>query len=209
MKNVIVFFSFLLICSCQKKEVLLPQISETIVADVKDHSPIYMFFETKEMDTLIAVNRKNTIISTNWLFNIDKRLPLKLVVPEIKKLQEKKENSEHKNKAAENYFTYMDSEKKTLAFMPFTETVYKLVKPTFGVIVFIKSISEIRVNGVKVNKEDLQSYLISIESDKPNKFQFCFSKELLFEDYLKATIFLKSLKFQLPILQTSNQEFIY
>jgi hypothetical protein len=103
----------------------------------------------------------------------------------------------------------MDSEKKTLAFMPFTETVYKLVKPTFGVIVFIKSISEIRVNGVKVNKEDLQSYLISIESDKPNKFQFCFSKELLFEDYLKATIFLKSLKFQLPILQTSNQEFIY
>jgi len=158
---------------------------------------------------LIAVNRKNTIISTNWLFNIDKRLPLKLVVPEIKKLQEKKENSEHKNKAAENYFTYMDSEKKTLAFMPFTETVYKLVKPTFGVIVFIKSISEIRVNGVKVNKEDLQSYLISIESDKPNKFQFCFSKELLFEDYLKATIFLKSLKFQLPILQTSNQEFIY
>ncbi len=50
-----------------------------------------MFFDLKnEKDTLVEVNKKNSISSTNWVFNIDKRLPLKLVIPEVMKLQEKK-----------------------------------------------------------------------------------------------------------------------
>ena len=93
----------------------------------------------------------------------------------------------------------MDKNKKALAFAPFTQTVFKLEKPTFGVKVYVNSKSEIIVNSFKVNEDDLQSYLISMESDKPNKFQFCYSKELLYEDYLKKRIFLKSLKFNLPI----------
>ena len=62
------------------------------VSNVVDHSPIYVFFRTKGKDTLAEVNRKNSIISTNWILNIDKRLPLRLVIPEVMKLQEKKRN---------------------------------------------------------------------------------------------------------------------
>lgn len=130
-KGFIIILSFLLV-SCSKKQVLLPQLDETIVSKVKDLSPIYMFFETNGKDTLIDVNRNNSISSTNWLFNIDKRLPLRLVIPEIQKLQAKKEKSAHKSETAENYFTYMDRRKKSLAFMPFSELEFTVEKPSLG-----------------------------------------------------------------------------
>ena len=77
----------LLLCiSCGNKEdILLPKADRTVVKDVVDLSPIYIFFRVKGKDTLAEVNRKNSIISTNWILNIDKRLPLRLVVPEVMK----------------------------------------------------------------------------------------------------------------------------
>ena len=49
--------------SCGNKEaVLLPKSNISIVKVVKDLSPIYFFFRTKDLDTLAEVNRKNSII---------------------------------------------------------------------------------------------------------------------------------------------------
>jgi len=90
MKKIVFIIVLLSLFACQKKAVLLPQIEQSIVTSVQDHSPIYMFFKTERKDTLIDVNRKNSISSTNWIFNIDKRLPLRLVVPELVKLQAKR-----------------------------------------------------------------------------------------------------------------------
>jgi hypothetical protein len=75
-------------------------------------SPIYIFLEQRK-DTLAEVNRKNSIISTNWILNVDKRLPLRLVIPEIMKLQQKKREEAHKNENAENYYSYADTIGKT------------------------------------------------------------------------------------------------
>jgi len=72
--SLIVLFVFM---ACGNKEdILLPKLDTTIVQNIEDHSPIYIFFRTKGKDTLAEVNRKNSIITTNWIFNIDKRLPL-------------------------------------------------------------------------------------------------------------------------------------
>ena len=82
---------------------MLQKSNVTIVSDVKDLSPIYIFFRNKGKDTLAEVNRKNSIITTNWILNIDRRLPLRLVIPEVMKLQEKKRSEiAHKNELAEN-----------------------------------------------------------------------------------------------------------
>ena len=81
---------FILFSCGSKEDVLLPKANTTIVKNVMDLSPIYIFFRTKDSDTLVEVNRKNSIISTNWILNIDKRLPLRLTIPEIMKLQQKK-----------------------------------------------------------------------------------------------------------------------
>jgi hypothetical protein len=89
MKKAAFIILFLSLLSCKDKAVLLPQVDQSIVTTLNDHSPIYMFLKTEGKDTLIDVNRKNSISSTNWIFNIDKRLPLRLVVPEVIKLQAK------------------------------------------------------------------------------------------------------------------------
>jgi hypothetical protein len=206
---------FILFSCGNKEDILLPKSNVTIVSDVVDHSPIYIFFRTKGKDTLAAVNRNNSITSTNWILNIDKRLPLRLVIPEVMKLQEKKRNSAHKSEASENYYSYADSIGKNMSFLPFTKVVYKMGNPKFGVIVFFDKHNEIYVfdwffmENVLVNKENLQEYLSALPSDKPNKFQFCFAKDLSYGNYIQDKIFIQRLKFPVSDLNLTNQEFIY
>lgn len=207
-KSIVIGLSFLFF-SCSNKEIQLPKAEGTIVANVLDNSTVYLFFETKGKDTFVAVNRKNSISSTNWLFAIDKRLPLRLVIPEVIKLQAKKNSSDHKNENAENYFSYMDNGKKSLAFLPFTKVAYQMQQPKFGVIVLFDKNNAITVDGVSVLKENLEKHLNSLPSDKPNKYQFCFDKNLSFGDYIVDKVMIHSLKFPIPILNLTNREFIY
>jgi len=211
MKKIIVALLLISLFSCQKKEVLLPQLDETIVADVKDHSPIYMFFETNEKDTLIDVNRSNSISSTNWLFNIDKRLPLKLVIPEIQKLQAKKEKSAHKSETAENYFTYMDKKKKTLAFLPLVEVEYVFDNPTLGMnTLYFKADGKMYFNKQQLSEQELEKYLNDLLIERESEIFIGYDKKLSFENYLKNR--LKSKKIVIKKLGLSinyAKEFIY
>lgn len=201
---------FMLFSCGNKEDILLPKSNVTKVSDVKDHSPIYIFFRTKGKDTLAEVNRKNSIITTNWILHIDKRLPLRLVIPEVMKLQEKKRNEvAHKNELAENYYSYADSIHKNMAFLPFTKVYYKMEKPKFGIIVFFDKTNTVLVNNVAVKKEELQNYLNALPSDKPNKFIFCFAKDLSYRNYVQYKIFIQSLKFPLPKMNLTNEEFVY
>lgn len=197
----------LVLLSCGNKEdILLPKANTTIVKNVEDLSPIYIFFRTKGKDTLAEVNRKNSIISTNWILNIDKRLPLRIAIPEIMKLQDKKRNAKaHKNEAAENYYSYADTIGKNLAFIPFTNVFYKLEKPKSGIVVFFTKNNGILVNNLTVKREELVEYLNKLPSDKPNKYVFCFDKNLSFGSFVQNQIFVQSLK----IKRNSNEEFIY
>lgn len=209
MKYFSLIILFLMLSCGNKEEILLPKSNLTIVSDVKDHSPIYIFFRTKGKDTLAEVNRKNSITSTNWILNIDKRLPLRLVIPEVMKLQDKKRNSAHKSEDAENYYSYADSIGKNMAFLPFTKVYYKMEQPKFGMIVFFDKKNQILVNNVFVKRENLQQYLNALPSNKPNKFFFCFAKDLSFENYIQDKIFIQSLKFPVPNINRTNEEFIY
>jgi len=165
--------ALLLLFSCGNKEdVFLPKSNVTIVKEVQDYSPIYIFFRINENDTLAEVNRKNSIITTNWVFNIDKRLPLRLVIPEVVKLQDKKRNEvAHKNEKAENYFSYADTVGKNLAFIPFTRVYYKLATPApvYNTIYFEKDI--IKVNNVSVTKAELKDYLNKMFLENPGSFK--------------------------------------
>nr|WP_199003374.1 hypothetical protein [Flavobacterium sp. ASV13] len=201
----------LLLFSCGKKEdVFLPKSNVTVVKEVQDLSPIYIFFKKEGKDTIADVNRKNSIISTNWIFNIDKRLPLKLVIPQVMKLQEKKRaDSAHKNEDAQNYYSYADSIGNNLAFLPFTKVYYKMEKPKFGVTVYFKKDNSILVNGVLVQKEKLQDYLDNVPCDKPNKYMFSFDKDLNYGGYINSKILIRTLKFPFPVLNLTDDEFVF
>ena len=194
------YITILIVCllfSCEKKEdVLLPKSNVTIVKDVQDHSPIYIFFKTEGKDTIADVNRKNSIISTNWLFNIDKRLSLRLVIPEVIKLQEKKRaDSAHKNENAENYYCYADSIGKNLAFLPFTKVYYKLEKPkSEGLVVFFKKNQTVEVNNQVLKKEELLNYIASLDFAIKPKMQFCFDKNMTYGSYIQDKILVQKLE---------------
>lgn len=202
-----------LFLSCGNKEtVLLPKSDQTIVKNVEDHSPIYIFFRTKVKDTLAEVNKKNEIISTNWIFNIDKRLPLRIVVPEIMKLQDKKrKEKDHKNEKAENYYSYADSIGKNLAFLPFTKVVYKLEKPPVveSVICFQKN-GLVKVTDLVFSTKELSNYLNNLVTEHKCEIVFSFDKNLSFGEYVQYKILISNLVIKNKnISMNHNKEFIY
>ncbi|MBG6110138.1 hypothetical protein H4V97_000183 [Flavobacterium sp. CG_23.5] len=202
---------FIVVSCGNKEDILLPKSNTTIVKNVEDHSPIYIFFRTKEKDTLAEVNRKNEIISTNWIFNIDKRLPLRLVIPEVMKLQEKKRAEKaHKNEKAENYYSYADTIGKNLAFILFTKVFYKLEKPFSGnpTVYFYKD--KIKVNDVLVLKKELQNYLNNMFVENDVKIILCFDKNDSYGSYLQNKIFIRNLVHtKKGIRFDENKEFFY
>jgi hypothetical protein len=197
MKYFSVVFLFVLLSCVNKEDILLPKSNVTIVSDVLDHSPIYMFFRIKGKDTLAEVNRKNSIISTNWILNIDKRLPLRLVIPQVMKLQEKKRNEvAHKNELAENYYSYADSIGKNMAFLPFTKVFYKMGKPRDKVLVFHfqKGSDNVFLRGSKVKKNDLIKTFYSVKYEVIPHVAFLFDKNMSYEEYLQTKILLGNFK---------------
>ena len=209
MKGIVVLVLLFLLSSCQNKEVVLPQANQTVVADVKDYSPIYFFFKTEEKDTLIEVNSNKSISSTNWFFNIDKRLPLRKVILEVKKLQAKKTSSMDKSTTSENYFTYTDTVKKTMAFFPFTKVNYKLEKPDFNVIYFYLDRNDlVHFNEEVFSKNELQTFLNS----KPvpaSSVVFAYDKGMSFGKYIQYQFFVKHLIAPKGISINTKKEYIY
>ena len=189
----LLFVVFLFSCG-EKKDVLLPKANVSIVKDVQDHSPIYIFFKTEGKDTIAEVNRKNSIISTNWIFNIDKRLPLRLVILEVMKLQEKKRgDSAHKNEKAENYYSYADSIGKNLAFLPFTKVYYKMEKPNKENFVFRfrKGKEQVLMGNKEIEISEILQRFYSIKFERVPDVVFLFDKNMSYEEYIQHKILLQ------------------
>jgi biopolymer transport protein ExbD len=209
MKKIIAALVVLVLLSCDgQKEIQLPIANTTIVADVKDHSPIYFFFETKGKDTIVDLNRKNSISSTHWIFNVDKRFSLRLVVPEIIKMQAKKEGSAHKNEASENYFSYMNATNKSLAFLPFTKVKFRMEKPKDGIVVYFSK-NKIWLDSNEVRLEELQQKVNEKIKEKNVSVRFGFDQNNTFDDYIKAKIQASSVELPTLMLDSFTEDYIY
>jgi hypothetical protein len=209
------YFTLILVCflfSCEeKKDVLLPKANLSIVKNVEDLSPIYIFFKTDGKDTIADVNRKNSIISTNWIFNIDKRLPLRLVIPEVMKLQEKKRAEKaHKNEKAENYYSYADSVGKNLAFLPFTKVYYKMEIANNRSQLYFKKNGQIQYSGRKIYdfpKNNLKPFLDSLVINPKAEIKFSYDKNMTYGDYIQCKILVKAIIDQkIPLVFINEEE---
>ncbi len=216
MKRIVSVVVVILLISCNnQEEMLLPKADKTMVKEVMDHSPIYLFFRVKDKDTVAELNRKNAIGTSNWIFNIDKRLPLKVVIPHLQFMQEKRKKGMHTNDKAENYFSYADSIGKNLAFLPFTKVNYKLKRPDHGVLICFSKNGTITVvrnstdKGKEVVKQELLKYLLGLESDEPNLFYFGHDQNCSYEQFLQNSIFITEFKQQIPAYTLTYEEFIF
>lgn len=209
MKKYLALIITVALFSCEgNKDILLPKADKTIVADVQEHSPIYIFFKVEGKDTIADVNRKNSIVSTNWIFNIDKRLPLRLVIPELIKLQAKKEGSMHKNEAAENFFSYANDVKKTMAFLPFTKVKFVIGKPLINSIYFGEN-DLLKFNSQLLKKDELQGYINNLMIENKSEIFVSFDKNLSYDEYIKNKIFINSIKITKKGILISNLEYVF
>lgn len=224
---VVLLISFCFIACGGDKKVLLPQVSGVDSLAVTDHSPVYFFYENIDQDTLIEVNRKNLIGTTNWIFNIDKRLPLKLVVPELNYfLKKKRGDSMHKNEEAEMYFSCSDSIAKQLRFVPFTKVTFSekiyhssaYVKkypeyhiPFHNVSITFGKEGKIKVDGNSVVEEELRAYLnefvVFASDNKPILIYLNFDESISYGTYLKYKVLIQQLL--TPHMRISSTEFIF
>jgi hypothetical protein len=217
MKYIITLFIASLFFSCGKDKVIwLPEISHSKITDIKDVSAAYLFYDKKMPDS-VDLNRKNLISTTNWLVNIDKRLTLKQVIPHIKFLQVKKENSSHKNRNSKNYFTCNDISKKNLGFIEFTDVGYEIkgeeIEPEnkysiividlTNIIIFSLNDSEYKTN--IINFVDAFNKILS-QYERNKNISLSFNNKLLFQDYITFKSML--LKLDLKNVTISNHEYI-
>ncbi|MFH6967148.1 hypothetical protein [Flavobacterium sp. FlaQc-28] len=215
MKYVTIIIAFLLFSCGKKEDVLLPKSNVSIVKDVQDHSPIYIFFKTEGKDTIADLNRKSAIISTNWIFNIDKRLPLKKVIPQVMKMQEKKRaDSAHKNENAENYYSYADSIGKNLAFLPFTKVFYKMEIANNRSQLYFKKNGMIQYSGRKTYdfpKSNLKPFLDSLVINPKAQITFSYDKNMSYGDYIQSKILVKTIiDKKIPfVFINEDEEFVF
>ena len=215
MKYVTIIIAFLLFSCGKKEDVLLPKSNVSIVKDVQDHSPIYIFFKTEGKDTIADLNRKSAIISTNWIFNIDKRLPLKKVIPQVIKMQEKKRaDSAHKNENAENYYSYADSIGKNLAFLPFTKVYYKMEIANNRSQLYFKKNGMIQYSGRKTYdfpKSNLKPFLDSLVINPKAQITFSYDKNMSYGDYIQSKILVKTIiDKKIPfVFINEDEEFVF
>lgn len=235
MFNRILFISIaILFFSCGNEKVLqLPEIKNADITEVLDVSPAYIFYDETKQDS-VELNRKNLIISTNWLVNVDKRLTLEQALPSIIKLQEKKRNATmHKNEKAKNYYTCNDTSIKNLGFIDFTDVEYRLNYSednyedieiddnSFDINLIINSLEDITINSFIISGETNLNRLNDYLKEKLNvlnlddkehggdfyNLQIGFNKSLSFQDYISIKSKLMHFKNERTVINKIEQIF--
>ena len=205
----------LLLSSCQKKEIQLPQLGEKGITDIYNTSKIWIFFDIKKGDTIGKFNKNNKISNTNLIFNIDKRLPVSEVLPRIMKVKYDALNAlVHKTVGKRFYLSYADTISNTFALYDFTDTqniftpednqtLFDTIKKN-PVVIDIKD-NEILINNVKTNNlsDSIQKIFIN-DSLHKNTLLLKFQDNISYSKYLSLR-----LQFYNDGYAIENIEYIY
>ena len=199
--RIFILLVLIILTSCGSEKIIeLPEIKHSTISEVIDISPAYLFYDETQPDSL-ELNRKNLISTTNWVVNVDKRLTLKQVIPQIQFLQNKKNSSSHKNETARNYYTCSNTSIQNLGFIEFT-TVYYILKnlePSEDesnsnkeneLHLFVSNLNTIELKTktdslvFKTSIHKLKSDLNQLQLDKPVILTLNISELLPFQDYI-------------------------
>jgi len=197
--SLILFFA-----GCQKKEVQLPLIDLPGISEIQNHSSIWVFMETKNGEIIANLNKGNKILNTHWIYNIDRRLPMKEVVPVLIAMQENKnKDSMHKKEGMKSYFSYADTKSNSISLLLFGQTNFisdteapnvlkEFRKNTCTAIIeFIDD--EIKLDGKRQTLTNLKSNLKKAQQctdeEKPRVI-LMFDKDTSYQNYLEQKVYL-------------------
>lgn len=195
----------LLVNGCKKKEVQLPLIETPGTSEIQNHSSIWVFLETEDGRSKARLNKNNKILNTHWIFNIDRRLRMKDIVPILVEMQKNKnKDSMHKKEGMLNYFSYADTASKKISLAPFEATTFTTVYETFDARKKIPEKSctsvleilegEFRLNNKRVSLDSLAKKLKTDHScgdDHKPKVILLYTDNTLYQEYLQTKVYLQ------------------
>jgi len=218
-KRLFYVIGLILLCQCSDKEVLLPVVAEGGIPETQNHSSIWIFYDPSGKDSKAVLNKNNKLINTNWIFNIDRRLTMKEVIPHLQAMQaDRNKDSMHKKGGMINFFSYADSKNERISLVNFQEI-------NFVTNAEIGESDELTDSGSNVSETDSTHCLIQVwiyedylrvdgktfdmeeidkipsspgpcEEEKTEVFQLMYDEELSFQSYLKTKVFLAAAQVQ-------------
>ena len=214
------YFALLTIClffiNCQNKAVQLALIDIPGTSEIQNHSSIWIFMEAHEGDTIARLNKNNKILNTHWIFNIDRRLAMKDVVPILIKMQENRnKDSMHKKEGMNNYFSYADTSSEKISLAPFTQINFKFDTDALKYIDRIDACSilvklqdhSIKIDDKIILPEALESALKEhkeCKSAEDLKVILAYDEHTRFQDYLHIKVSLMNNE-----IQCDSIEYLY
>jgi hypothetical protein len=105
-----ILFLFLL-SACSKPKIYIPVNNNDGQTDVNDLSQVYIFFKTgKQGDTLADMHKNQIITTTHFVVHIDRRLPVKTLIPSLEWLHKKRhKKSIHYKPGFHLFFSHLDT----------------------------------------------------------------------------------------------------
>jgi len=114
--SIIIIILTFSISSCKKKTLELPIIPISGITAISNFSEIWVFYNSTEEKRKAVINKNNTISTTNWIINIDKRLTMKEVVPVLEMIKTKRaKKSIHSAEGVKNYLSYANEKDKNIS----------------------------------------------------------------------------------------------
>ena len=200
---IIVFFTV----SCQQKSVKLPTLDVNGIQDtIYNNSKIWIFYSLNGNDTIAKLNKNNSVANTHWIFNIDKRLSLKKVIPVIQQLQAKKEKpSMHDSgEISHSYYSYVDTVSNKLSLILFDSIKYIthksinkdsiLTETPFKHLFIDYKINKVYVNNIPVKKDGINDYITNQLDTIIIKIHLNFDKNLSYQNYMHLKSLLQNIK---------------
>lgn len=194
---------FLIAAGCTRQSVKLPTLPISGITDtIYDNSQIWIFFKVEDGDTTAVLNRKNSISTTSWILNIDRRLPMELVAAHLDELMKKREKPSMHPKDADdhNYFSYVNTNSNLLSLVKFDTLYIKSAKPEIKPkmdtteigIQIDQSLQHIKINDEIVEKTDLATELNHLIGQKRATLYFSFDGHISYADYLGTKAILQA-----------------
>lgn len=182
---------FLFLSGCGKKELLLPLVAVDGISETQNHSSIWMFYSTTESDTLAVLNKNNKLLNTNWIYNIDRRLQMKHIIPHLESLQANREKpSVHKKEGMENFFSFANTENERISLVPFSQIVFVKHPESLDDVILNTRIKEVASgqdlpSDLNDEKDSIDNGTSGIEENKENPVNSCIVRLKLFRDFLE------------------------
>lgn len=184
---------------------------------IYNNSKIWLFYKLEGNDTIVEMNKNNKIANTHWIFNIDKRLTLKHILPHIKKLQEKKATpSIHDNgKITHLYYSYVDTVANKLSLVLFDSVKYITLENNLSISlnkdfkhlqIHVKN-NIITANDSVIAIDAINQYLSKQVDSTKLKIYLTFDRNVWYQNYIHLKATLQNLKNDSIVF--NNSEYVY